>query len=242
MIHSTRDKSIIPFDTEQKIVHHLILESSRYPDTGLFSGKTGLAIFFSHYGRHKQAELYQEVANELINDATDLTDKNLPIGIAAGISGIGWGIEYLLQHGFMTGDNLTLCNEIDKKIMEQDPRRMTDYSLETGMEGLLHYIVIHLKGCISQGDGLPFDETYLHDLYYAVREHSETKDTTPEAKKLAQAYLDFYQNKTAPDYSPTIIPFIEPTELKENQIHLSPPGLQKGLSGILLRQLQITNM
>lgn len=239
MIHTKKSKSTVEFDTEQKIIHHLVMESNLYPETGLFSGKTGIAIFFSHYGRHKQAELYQEIAEELIQDATNAIDHSLSIGIGAGISGIGWGIEYLLQNGFMTGNSLLLCQKIDEKIMEQAPRRITDYSLETGLEGLLHYIIIHLKGCMLQGDGLPFDETYLNDLYGALQERSTKEETTPQTKELIQAYMLFYQDRTIPGYHPAITPFIESAELKNTEIYTYPLGIQKGLAGFLLHQLQI---
>ena len=37
---------------------------------------------------------------------------------------------YLIANTFVEGDSLEICEEIDSKIMETDPRRLTDYTLE----------------------------------------------------------------------------------------------------------------
>lgn len=41
---------------------------------------------------------------------------------------------YLIQNKFIEGESVEVCEEIDNKIMETDPRRISDYTLQTGFE------------------------------------------------------------------------------------------------------------
>jgi hypothetical protein len=59
----------------------------------------------------------------------------MPFSLDKGLTGIGWGIEYLIQNGSVKGESVEICEEIDYRIMETDPKRITDFSLETGFEG-----------------------------------------------------------------------------------------------------------
>ena len=59
-------------------------------------------------------------------------------------------MEYLIQNRLVEGDSLEVCKEFDERIVRENVRRMTDLSLETGLEGLLHYITAHLQGVWNQ--------------------------------------------------------------------------------------------
>ena len=43
-------------------------------------------------------------------------------------------IEYLKTEGFIEADTNDILSEVDKQIMERDVRRITDYTLETGLD------------------------------------------------------------------------------------------------------------
>ena len=163
------------FSAEQYITNRLLFQSSMERDVGLFYGKMGLVIFFAHYFKYSSLKVFDDTADELMGELNkELFNEAIPVGFAFGLSGIGWGIEYLIQNGFTDDDSLEICKEIDKKIMEKDPRRITNYSLELGLEGILHYVIAHIKGVMAHHSQMPFDEIYLHynapqNLYSGLR-------------------------------------------------------------------------
>ena len=72
------------------------------------------------------------------------------------------GVEYLVRKGFVEDDDNEERNKIDEKVMEYDVRRLGDYSLATGLEGISWYALLRL----SSGDkGVRIGEkNYLSDL------------------------------------------------------------------------------
>lgn len=62
-----------------------------------------------------------------------------------GLCGIVWGIEYLVQNGYMDIDTAEVCEELDSKIMQVSPLRIEEESIENGLEGLFVYANAHLK-------------------------------------------------------------------------------------------------
>lgn len=230
-------KNIVEFTLEQQIVHQLLLRSDIDQDLGLYHGKMGVIIFFVHYSKLNNKELYDIIIDELMEELMEEIHVGLPVDFASGILGIGWGIEYLIQNGFMEGDSLDICEEIDLKTMKQDPRRITDYSIETGLGGLLHYVLAHIKGVMTQHSKLPFDETYLSDLHYAVSNISSNNEVSEKLKLLFLQYSHFYKNRTILNYSLKLSEIIEVAEITDNSLSNFPIGLKKGLSGFLLKNL-----
>ena len=227
---------------EQHIVHQLLLRSSMGKDVGLFHGKMGLIIFFAHYFKHTGQQVYDDTASELMIEMNDETHKEFSVGFANGLSGIGWGIEYLIQNGYSTDDSMGICEEIDKKIMGKDPLRITDYSLDTGLEGILHYVLAHIKGVMSHHSELPFDERYLNDLHQAITSIPQNTELSEDFKRLSAQFFTFNENRNENDldYSFQLAPILDDVDIKQEGLNSFPLGLKDGMSGYLLRKL-ITN-
>ena len=227
---------------EQRIIQRLLFRSSQEKDVGLYHGKMGLIIFFAQYFKQTGLPVYDDTVDELMDELVNEIHKEFPVGFASGLSGIGWGIEYLIQNGFMEGDSLEVCKEIDRKIMERDIRRITDYSVETGLEGILHYVLLHIKGVIAQHSEMPFDEVYLFDLYRAVSTIPENVQPSNNFKLLSGTYATCYENRTAPDYVPQLSFITEiwetegMEEMVKSRLKKFPLGLRNGLSGFLLQK------
>lgn len=135
----------------RRIANHLILHSIDIEDIGLFHGKMGVVLFFAHYARYTDSAIYDDFAGELLEEICENIPETLPINLETGLCGIGWGIEYLIQNGFMEGDSNEILTEIDKKVMERDLRRIKDLSLETGLMGISSYINIGRTCVIMAG-------------------------------------------------------------------------------------------
>ena len=223
---------------EHKITHQLLLRSSMGRDIGLYHGKMGIILFFAHYFRYTGQPVFDEMADELMDELKQEIHTELPVGFASGLSGIGWGVEYLIQNGFADDDSWKVCRNIDKKIMERDPRRITDYSLDTGLEGILHYVLAHIKGVMSQHSELPFDETYLSDLYQVVTTIPQDTELSENFKFLSSKYADFYEKRVDLDYAMQPLIIMEDVEIKEkDRLNEFPLGLKNGLSGFFLKKL-----
>lgn len=224
------------WNLSERIQNSLMLKSKLLSDVGLLNGKMGMAIAFGHLYKQTLNEVFDDCMSELVDNILETTYKGLDIGFLSGFSGIGWGIEYMIQHGFVEGNGVEVCSELDLRIMEKDPRRITDFSLETGLEGLLHYVLAHLCGAIRQESQLPFDNTYLGDLYSSLKSRHQCGESST-LNLLINKYTDWYNGTNTLGYHWNILSFIEPIEVDEKRIAEYPLGIRDGLSGVLLKQL-----
>lgn len=81
--------------------------------TGLAGGKLGIALFFYHYAQYSGNKYYDELAGSLLDDLSDQINFSAPLDFENGLTGIGWGISYLLRKGFIEGDIDEILEEID---------------------------------------------------------------------------------------------------------------------------------
>lgn len=88
----------------------------------------------------------------------------------------------------------------------------------------------------ERGGLLPFDNTYLEDLYVAVRLHRRS-DETSFLDKLIDMYEKWYDERGTLDYRFDIKRFIQPMEGGEEPLSNCSLGLKNGLSGVLLKTL-----
>lgn len=147
----------------KRIANHLIMHASFMDDIGLYHGKMGVVLFFAHYGRYTGESLYDDFAGELLSEVCEHLYYSLPIDLENGLCGIGWGVEYLLQNGFIEGDSDEILSEIDNKIMERNLQRLNDKSIRTGLEGVVYYVHKRLTSSSRNTTTKPFDEKYLLD-------------------------------------------------------------------------------
>ena len=231
------------FDAERTIIHELLLRSSLIQDIGLLQGKMGLVIFFMYYHQYTKEALYEDVANELLDEIVEGLHKDLPITFDSGLPGIGWGIDYLIHKGFIGGDSKEICEEIDHKIMETDPRRMTDYSFETGLGGILLYVLTHNKTVSDQKQDPPFDTTYLNDLYTACVKARSDNTAPTETQELIECYITSQETRTIPNYSiwnfPRLTQGIQ--DFNERKVTQYSLGIKQGLAGALLEKYPVLN-
>lgn len=137
-----------------------MLYTSFSKDLGLLNGKMGVCVFFYKYARYSGNKRYADFAGEILNEVYDEIHAGYARDFKSGLAGIGWGIEYLVAEGFVQRSADDLLGDIDPFILERDVRRVTDLSLETGLEGLAHYVLArhaHTKPT-------HIDNTYLGEL------------------------------------------------------------------------------
>ncbi|MBV4192445.1 hypothetical protein O1432_17600 [Bacteroides fragilis] len=152
----------------KRIADHQMLHGSFRRDLGVLNGKMGIVLFFFHYARYTGRVLYEDFAGEMLEEVIQELHSDLPIRFSDGLCGIGWGVEYLIQNAFIAGDSDEILEDLDQKIMEWDPRRATDLSFESGLEGVACYVSSRLKSTVR--NRMPFDQVYLSELEMAVQQ------------------------------------------------------------------------
>lgn len=148
-------------DYMTKIADHLLLKTPYMKDIGLFHGKMGAAVALYMYSAQYSDEQMGEFAWELFQQVYDGIHCDMPVGLEYGLAGIGYGTTLLKRYGLLDGDLNDVLMEIDRKIMERDPRRLTDLSLRTGAGGIQLYIDLRRK---TEGEPLSFEADYLQEL------------------------------------------------------------------------------
>lgn len=146
------------------LCRQFILKDSLKEDLGLYNGKMGYVLFFFHCARHLDNLWFEKYAEDLLDEIYSDVTLETPLNFFNGLCGIGWGIEYLVQHGFVKGCTDEILADLDEKVMRTDPRRIEDSSYETGIRGIAAYVCSRLSSPRSLGSTLPFDSLYLGDL------------------------------------------------------------------------------
>jgi len=225
-------------ENQQQIIRHLMMYSGQSSDQGLLYGKMGVVILMCRYSRFSGNSLYEDFAGELLDTIYENLNTELPVDFERGLCGIGWSIEYLVQNQFTQGDTREILEEVNQWIMELDPRRITDASIEHGLGGILLYVQYHLCSCISSGKKLPFDELYLSDLAHAATQMLASSDLSALQKQIAQTYLDIYLRKSC-ELIPlsTIFQFMTGEFQESQEIVYGKLGLRGGLAGALSAML-----
>lgn len=184
----------------KEIADHHILRGLFCQEQGLWKGKMGMSVFFFLLSRHTANRWYEEFACELLDDVCNNLSQYCSVTFDEGFCGIGWAIEFLKKEEFVEGDTDEILEEVDKKVMERDVRRITDLSLETGLSGIAAYVRSRLDLERVSGFSQPFDTAYLADLDSACRKHNiEWKSdaySTTNLWKTIQTLLPTKEEKT----------------------------------------------
>lgn len=145
----------------RKIADYLLLRSSYMQEIGLFHGKMGIVVSLYAYANKYQDHLLEDFAWDLLQQIYENVHTDMSIGMEYGLAGIGYGTTMLSKLDLVECDLNAVLADVDAKIMERDPRRMTDYSVRTGAGGILHYLTLRQE---TEGKLLTFDSQYLAEL------------------------------------------------------------------------------
>lgn len=225
------------FSIEQRIIHHLILKSNSMKNIGLVYGKMGLAVFFSFYGKSTDNEVYLDIGSDLLDEVLNSIEKGSSLGFGSGLCGIGWGVEYLIRNNIVDACGIDICEDLDKEIMNRDIRRLDDLSLDTGLEGMLHYILSHISGSKMQNMKLPFDAVYLQEAYSVVKSLN-VQSCKKSLIQVSEMYVNFFEKGILPDQKTEFDFFIKHIELDEAKLLAYPLSLGDGLAGYMVNRLE----
>ena len=226
-------------DKYHQALAYLTINSSFLGDLGLFHGRMGIVLFFAHYARVTQNKQYEDFAEILLDEIYEEIHWDLPINLENGLCGIGWGIEYLVQNGFMKGNTDEILADIDRKVLEIDPLRISDLSFRRGLAGIIFYVIARLNAN-RETCNLPFDQKYLDSLQKALedKKFTEEDDVPTDLKKELEFVLR--RNKTT-----ILLPnnLIQPLHnIKTDCFSNYSLGLENGIAGTLWYMTKISKL
>lgn len=218
---------ISKYSQEQKLLHHLVLHSNNVFSTGLFGGQLGIALVLAKYAKAKKMKPLVTVSDFLLDQIFDHLNANMPLDFASGLCGIGWSVEFLLQCKYRKGNSLDICEAIDQKMMMSRVTYMDDLSLETGLEGWLHYLLAHIQGTATNGN--PFSKEYLAEWHHKLAFIKQSQVTISESfEQLIDIFMRMYHTGEW-SYEFNLSGFVNPS-IKLNRRLL---GLKDGLAGYI---------
>lgn len=88
------------------------------PQTGLYNGRMGIIIVLYSGASFFDLKDVEEIADHLLDDLLDEIQQNIYLGFSNGITGVGWGINYLIKNNFVEVDT-DFFKDIDTLISTQ---------------------------------------------------------------------------------------------------------------------------
>jgi len=133
----------------QQIADVLLMNGGFLSHPGLYSGETGLVLFFAKYARYVQDTLYHDYSYDLLSTIKSRIHRETPINYKRGLAGIGSAIEYLVQNGYFKANT-------DKILADFDRRIFYTYNLpylpQDDQMSVVYYAMWRLKGNSAKKD------------------------------------------------------------------------------------------
>ncbi len=131
---------------ESTLTNVLLLNASFIENLGLMHGKMGISIFFFHLFRKTGNQIYEDYAGELIDEIYEEINNATPLDFENGLAGIGWGIEYLIQNGFVDADADEVLKEFDHKLSLTEVHSPSEsINLMNGLLGIGAYFLKRIQ-------------------------------------------------------------------------------------------------
>lgn len=234
MPHGSMKKNVESCITD--INRHIILNAFNLADLGLYRGKMGIILYFYIYSRSQNEKIYENYAGELLENIFDEINIHLPFFFDDGLCGIGWGIEYLAQNGYITIDTNEILSDLDKFIMQVNPTRIVNNGFDKGLAGLVNYVSTRLTSH-AKSASIPFDKEYLSRLYeFITQKHKQLCKTHRIFNEFITYFEEPYYKRAELD-SLFFVTSPDITEINEENILNYPLGIKDGLSGTCLKKL-----
>ncbi len=132
---------------------------------GLLQGKMGSVVFFYEYARHVDCR-YEEYADQLIDEIFE-SIRQVNSNYADGLAGIGVGVEYLAQKGFIDGDINEVLVDVDKLLGSIGSRFFGQIGIRNGITGYGKYYLARINNpdnCNNVSPGVNFFKEQLSNI------------------------------------------------------------------------------
>jgi glycosyltransferase involved in cell wall biosynthesis len=175
----------------KNIAYHTLLNFNKIQDAGILYGKMGILIFLFYYAEYSNNTIFWELSEELLDKFCTSLNIYQSYCFNTGLTGIGWGISYLYQNKFIDGNINEILEEIDKKVMEANPIKIDDLSIETGIGGIFLYVLSRMHSIKKEQLKNPFDEQFLESLFLKAKSILD-EEINSNAIYTISKYADYY--------------------------------------------------
>lgn len=183
----------------RKIANTIVANLQNTSTLGLFNGEVGIALFLYQYARFSKQNLYEEVADELVEDVYAKINKGMGSDLKNGFSGIGLGIKYLIDEKLLEGEIDEILSEIDETLLENAAKVFRN---ELAMPNPVFSTGIYLHARLSGHSVTDRDKRWMSLCYEAgislVEEKMADTQWKPQLSLLNSmlfAYVTFYNGE-----------------------------------------------
>jgi len=180
-----------------------------------------------------QGESYLRNLSTIFSSITNaMEEKMMPWNFKYGLCGIGWGLIYLYSYKFVGSEITDILRLIDSEIETINIEAVSDYSLATGISGILAYAAV--RQIYQEKLGLtPLRISSLHKIAKRILRTF----TAPRACYYSLLFLEYHPSSS-----------IEPTRMDIGEwsdaplflpidSHYWDISLEKGCAGAMIKAL-----
>ncbi len=114
-------------------------------------GKSGLAIQFYLLAKKTGNNAFESFAGDLLDEIVQTLSTQLPVDFEHGLAGIGWGMEYLIQNGYLDADGDEVLEELDNQIFKAFLENTSaNVGLLNGILGTGYYFQMRVRGTLNK--------------------------------------------------------------------------------------------
>jgi hypothetical protein len=208
--------------TLQIIANTLYINQHWIKHIGLLNGKMGIAIYLYHYARYSKHHIYEEIADDFIDDVIDNKTSNIRHpNFPGGISGLAWGFTYLIENKFIEIEDDSVLDDLEAYLLNNIPAKIpikTPELIRLFGNGL-YYVAKMKRQTINEKDVIAiktlqkkcryiikeceanavFDIKYFNSLLYFLTETAKNKINKKTASSLLPIIGDILLGQS--DYS-----------------------------------------
>lgn len=130
-------------------IKDIILNVKEGNSYGFLTGNTGIVIFLYYCSRIKNDDKTKQFADNLLDEVFESQKKQGRLSFSAfdnGLAGIGWCLEYLIEHKFCEGNADYILEDVDTAVFKTiNEQTQIPLNLQQGLIGYLLYITSRLK-------------------------------------------------------------------------------------------------
>lgn len=213
-------------------------------EVGIVDGTMNEVLFFFHYARFTHEERWETHARALLRQVlTSIGSQSLPIDFKDGLCGIGWGLIYLEQQGFVaTADIEETLSGIDRILLKTDIAAINTSSFLQGIGGFMWYWVTRVLFSNRQHQEIPLNRKQMESIAAKAKDVLQQSNNVfmVNAASQFQYIMEHTSGLDAFCYTPSIHDWTNfPTFLPKNPQYWKP-GMS-GCSGVGLLTMLISN-
>ena len=213
-------QAVKDIDKRIQIAHQIniddILESVY--NCGIIDGKCAWLIWLTHKSKiDSNISKYQLNCAALITEINDaVVNHRLPWNFYHGLCGIGWCLIYLYTEKLVIDPNEEILQCIDTEIQQLDLKRITDYSFDYGLGGILAYVTCRYVNQKHNKKDFHFSDNFINNLRSQARKVLEI-NCNHTSTYYAYLLLHIKEIINEQQYNPQIEEWLKyPTDIPNN--------------------------